>query len=500
MQRLLRTFIDKLPSWVVLTDSDLTISYVNESAETLEELKPDILGKNLLELVLKGRNREELKRVSENLMRVGVWESEITLHRNSGITFPSHIRILALTDENGLQLGYAAIGTDISERKRLDARLLHTQRLESLGTLAGGIAHDFNNILGIIVGHAALLVRSKGNEKVIEESTRAIDKVAQRGAGIARQLLAFVRSSDAILQTVSVNEIIAEIIKLIAETFPKSISINTDLADNLPLIVADASQIHQVLLNLSLNARDAMPNGGILKFATSIVAGTYIRAHWPKADGIEYVKLSVSDAGTGMDVPTKERIFEPFFTTKEKDKGTGLGLAVVLGIIEKHNGFIDVQSRLGDGTTFDVFLPTPQVSLASVEDIEHRKSGQGAMETILCVDDEEMLLDLLKNELIRKGYNVLTAIDGMGAVEVYKRHFSKISLVLCDLGLPKLDGIQVFERMKWTNPSIKFVLCSGYMDADHRSQISNSGVKEFIQKPYGPDELIRKIQDVLQTG
>ncbi len=489
-----------MPSWVVLADSDLTIRYVNESAETMEEWKPNILGKNLLELVLRGSKREEVRRVSEGLMRFGVWESEITLHRNSGITFPSHIRIFALIDGNDFLLGYAAIGTDISERKSLEAQLLHTQRLESLGTLAGGIAHDFNNILGIIVGHAALLVRNKGNEKVIEQSTQAIDRVAQRGAGIARQLLAFVRSSDAILQTVSVNEIFDEIIKLITETFPKSISISTDLADNFPLIVADASQIHQVLLNLSLNARDAMPNGGALKFATRVVSGTSVREHWSKADATQYVMFSVSDTGTGMDVPTRERIFEPFFTTKEKDKGTGLGLAVVLGIVEKHNGFIDVQSRLGDGTTFDVFLPTPEVSLARVEDTEQRKSAQGALETILCVEDEEMLLDLLKNELIRKGYNVLTAIDGVEAVEVYKRHSSRINLVLCDLGLPKLDGIQVFERMKWTNPSVKFVLCSGYMDADHRSQISNSGVKEFIQKPYDQDELIRKIQDVLQAG
>ncbi|HTR82089.1 MAG TPA: response regulator [Bacteroidota bacterium] len=387
---------------------------------------------------------------------------------------------------------------DDTKRKSLEHQLIQAQKLESLGTLAGGIAHDFNNILGIIIGHSTIIERGRIDKEKVSQSISTITKAAQRGAGLVRQLLTFARKSDVLFSRVSLNDSVKELTSLLSQTLPKTITVSTELAQDLPLIYADATQIHQVLLNLSINARDAMPNGGVITIKTKQAKGTNVIAKFPKAKNINHVLVEVSDTGTGMDEETRRRIFEPFFTTKELGKGTGLGLSVVFGIMELHYGFIDLTTAPGKGTMFSLYFPdTPEV----VEGGELKKDlsgeGPGGTETILLVEDEDVLKELALASMEGKGYHVLTASDGEQAVEIYRSHKKEIDLVVCDLGLPKIDGHEVLKQLLKINPSVKFILTSGYVEPDQKKTIFETGAKDFIQKPFVPNEMLNTIRNVL---
>lgn len=327
-----------------------------------------------------------------------------------------------LTQLNGYLL-------DDTKQHLLEQQLIQAQKLESLGTLAGGIAHDFNNILGIIVGHATLIKRSGLDPEKQSQSIEAITTAAQRGAALVRQLLTFARKSDVIMQRIQLNDSVKEIASLLRETLPKIIDVSIKLQEKTPVILADSTQIHQVILNLCVNARDAMPDGGTLTISTRTVEGKSIQPKFPKARPSEYILVTVSDTGIGMDDETRLRIFEPFFTTKEPGKGTGLGLAVAFGIIALHHGFIDVASTPGQGTTFSLYFPV------NPDEIEPFRINSGMLdetkggtETILLVEDEEMLRELAKMALKGKGYSVITASDGEEAIRIYKVHSKQIAL------------------------------------------------------------------------
>ncbi len=395
---------------------------------------------------------------------------------------------------------------DITERKRAEEnlevannQLRQAQKLESLGTLAGGIAHDFNNILGIIMGHGTLIKRGKSDPERIAKSAEVIEQSAQRGASLVRQLLTFARKTDVALDSVFVNDIIKEVVNLLEETFPKVITISTTLQAWLPSIMADSTQVHQVLMNLCVNARDAMmPKGGELNITTELLTGDVVRKSFLEADALEYTLLSISDTGSGMDEATRKKIFEPFFTTKAKGKGTGLGLATVYGIVEGHKGFIDVVSEVGQGTTFRVFFPVaprdiqikdmPGVSVAEID---------GGTESILVVEDEELLRVLATSILELKGYRVRCACDGLEALSLYSQNNADIDLVLTDLGLPKIDGEALILGLKEINPSVRIIVVSGYVEPEQRSRLFRSGAMELISKPFRPDELLKKVREVL---
>ena len=404
-------------------------------------------------------------------------------------------------EEEEEEASYVVSLKDISGQKILEEQLRQAQKLESLGTLAGGIAHDFNNILGIIMGHSALLERLKADPQNLSQSIDAITRATQRGASLVKQLLTFARKSEAIFETVSINDIIREINKLLQETIPKTIIISTSLQQDLPVIVADASQIHQVLLNLCVNARDAMPIRGTLSISTSTVEGEMLSSRFPKVTARQYVRIEVADTGIGMDESTRQRIFEPFFTTKAPGKGTGLGLAVVFGIIEYHTGFIDVRSAPGEGTIFTVYLPipehAPEVSQRARKGVEEITGGT---ETILVIEDEEMLRNLAKAILVSNGYTVLTAEDGMQGVEMYQSHQKEIAVVLSDIGLPLLGGQDVFRRIREINPEAKVIMASGFFDPETKSEMYKAGLKNFIQKPYLSDDVLQKIREVIDTN
>jgi CheY-like chemotaxis protein len=288
---------------------------------------------------------------------------------------------------------------------------------------------------------------------------------------------------------------------MLAETFPKTIVVNLELEKNLPTIHADPTQVHQVLLNICVNARDAMSSSGTLTLKTTHVVSEEMTRYFQTVPEVTYLLLAISDTGSGMSNETKGRIFEPFFTTKEKGKGTGLGLSVVYGIMKSHNGFVRVESELGKGTTFFLYFPIPKKTDEPAARIyNHIEQIAGGSETVFLVEDEVVLSELTKTFLEMNGYRVLTAKDGEEAIELYKKHYATIDIVVTDMGLPKLTGLEVLIEMKKIKPETKLIFASGYIEADLKSLMFQQGAKFFLFKPYQPNEILKVIRNVLDTN
>jgi PAS domain S-box-containing protein len=397
-----------------------------------------------------------------------------------------------------------SLKNELAERKRikehqqkLEEQLYQIQKMESLGTLAGGVAHDFNNILGIISAYTEMLVIHKNDEARFQKYIEAITQTTTRATNLVRQILTFARRTELQQVPVNINDLIKELTKLLSETLPKTIEIQLELQPNLSPILGDPTQIHQALLNLSLNARDAMPNGGTLYLKTELLPLDDVKTTFPKAQATSYVVITIRDTGIGMSQELLKRIYEPFYTTKENGKGTGLGLSVVYGVVSSLNGFIDVKSTVGQGTTFQIFLPsnhTIQKSDQTKITIPTIKDGN---ETILIIEDEDFLRELLVSVLENHGYKALIAKDGLEGVDIYKENYASIDLVLSDLGLPKLSGTESLIIMKRIKPTQKVIMASGYFDPDERKKISELGVTHFLQKPYNPSYLLQIIRTVL---
>ncbi|MGE5313743.1 MAG: ATP-binding protein [Acidobacteriota bacterium] len=374
-------------------------------------------------------------------------------------------------------------------------RLFHAQKMDSIGTLAAGIAHDFNNILGIMMGYADLLRLHLGRPEKAAHALAMMTNAINRGAGLVKQLLTFARKTPTIYAPTNVNTIINELRALFHETFPKTITIELALADDLPEIDADATQLHQVVLNLCVNARDAMPRGGTLSISTGIAASGAIREKRHEYPPRRYVTITIADTGMGMDEAVQKRIFEPFFTTKEPGKGTGLGLSVVFGIIENHHGAIDVRSERGKGTVFTLYLPVPAggVILHPTDAAMDEAAGSGS-ETILLVEDEPMLRSLISEGLTAQGYRVISAGDGKEGFDLYRTHKEEIAVVFSDIGLPGIDGIEMARRIRADNPQAKIILASGYLSPEARREMETAGLRDFIQKPCPIPAVVRKIR------
>ncbi len=388
---------------------------------------------------------------------------------------------------------------DVTERKQLQIQFLQAQKMESLGTLASGIAHDFNNILGIILGHSSLIEEKLGEGDELSKSFSSIVKAADRGAALVRQMLTFARKTNISFSSISINESVKEIQELFDEAFPKTMTLSCRFSPDLPEIRGDSTQIHQALLNLCVNARDAMSGSGMLNISTRLISGSSLRARHHNAAFAQYVLLEVMDTGVGMDEETLQHIFEPFFTTKELGKGTGLGLSVAFGIMENHDGFIDVQSEIGKGTTFYLYFPVksshPELNGEDMTD----KETTGGKEKILIIEDEEMLRDLAREVLASKGYEVITAVDGEEGINVFTKNQHDIKLVVSDLGLPKLSGKDVLKKVKSINPAVKFIVATGFIDPEEKSDIFRSGASDIVPKPYTPKDLSMKVREVLDA-
>jgi two-component system cell cycle sensor histidine kinase/response regulator CckA len=394
---------------------------------------------------------------------------------------------------------------DISERRRnedehrlLEAEMRQNQKLESLGTLAGGIAHDFNNIISIISGHAAALSLKLKDHPEAHATLHTIHEAAERGSAMVRQILTFARKSEADFRALRIQEMVAELVKMLRVTFPRTIEVHYSCPSDLPQVWMDPSQMHQALLNLCINARDAMAGTGRLEIATSLINGDEIASRFPAVAGKRLVRIQVSDTGVGMDESTRARIFEPFFTTKGRGRGTGLGLAVVYGVVRAHRGFIEVDSHPGKGTAFALYFPASerQALPLAAEDAEATPACGGS-ETILVVEDEEDLRELLASMLHDYGYTILVARDGMEALERYRRHRQDIQLVITDMDLPKINGAAVSQAILSDNPGTRIILISGFLEAALKSSILESGVREFVAKPYTMAQILQIVRKVL---
>ena len=384
-----------------------------------------------------------------------------------------------------------------TKRKRLEQQLIQAQKMEGLGTLAGGIAHDFNNILAIILGYTARLEEWKKHPEHMPEAIKVIRDAVARGASLVQQLLTSARQTDARFTPLDLNVLAHEMERMLAATFPKTVNFLLQLQPGLPLAKADRSQIHQVLLNLCVNARDAMPNDGTITLATGVASGEELRESFGGANAERYVFVSVTDTGTGISDRVKPHIFEPFYTTKERGKGTGLGLSVVYGVVNNHRGFVQVDSEPGHGTTFKVYLPLAGAAELSSTGGQQNGSARDPARTVMLVEDEEMLRELGVMLLESDGYRVLAAKDGIEAVEMFEAHADEIGLVICDLGLPRLGGRDVFLRMKEIKPNVRAIVASGYLEPSLRTEILRAGVIDTVQKPYDFRELIERIRSII---
>jgi PAS domain S-box-containing protein len=386
------------------------------------------------------------------------------------------------------------------DRRKLEAQLLQSQKMESVGTLAAGIAHNFNNIMAIILGYASLLKKVELEPSKVMHSADAICKAVERGTELVRELTTFARKSEPVFESIDVNALVTGLSKMLKDTFPESITFKVNLSKKLPSILGDHNQLHQAVLNLCVNARDAMSGGGVLTISTDLIRGIEIQEKFPAASESEYVRIGVTDTGIGMGEGDLKRIFEPFYTTKEVGKGTGLGLAVVYGIIEYHRGFMDVKSKLRKGSTFYLYLPC-KLSEQAISTLGDAVSDEipGGKETVLLVEDEDLLLQFLKYILEMKGYTTLLAKDGVSAVEVFEVNKDHIDLVLTDVGLPKRSGWDVFRMMREMDPGVKVILASGYLDFDLQTTMEEMGASDFIQKPYNPDDILRRVRNVLDV-
>jgi signal transduction histidine kinase/ActR/RegA family two-component response regulator len=384
-----------------------------------------------------------------------------------------------------------------TKRKRLEQQLVQSQKMEGLGTLAGGIAHDFNNILAIILGYTNKLESSHARPNEFPSAIKVIKEAVDRGAALVQQLLTSARQTEARFSSVDLNALVRDLERMLQATFPKTINFHLELAPDLPVITADKSQIHQVLLNLCVNARDAMPNGGTLTLLTSITAGTELTEIFTGVTADNYACVRVRDTGVGMSRQVKSHIFEPFFTTKERGKGTGLGLSVVYGVINNHRGFVQVESDPGAGTSFIIYLPVKHVASEQLGPDRTGAPRQNIPQTILLVEDEDMLRELGVSILESEGFRVLEAKDGVEAVAIFETHSDEIGLVVCDLGLPRLGGREAFLKMKENRPGVRAIVASGYLEPAIRSEMLKAGVIDTIQKPYDFHDLLAKIRSII---
>ncbi|MBD2775651.1 ATP-binding protein [Iningainema tapete] len=478
---------------IVVRDLENKILFWNKSAERIYGYSSEeALGKDAAELLYKDTSAK-LTEALHQVKHIGCWCGELTKVDKNGTEVIIESRWTLVRDEQGNPKSILTVGTDITQKKQLEAQFLRAQRLESLGTLAGGIAHDLNNILAPMLMSAQLL-QMRITEKQNQQLLQTIVTNAQRGAALVKQVLSFTRGVETKRAILQLRHLILEIEQFAKQTFPKSIELRQDIAPDLWTVFGDATQLHQVLMNLVINARDAMPYGGVLSIRAEnfFVDETYARMNIEATVG-PYIVITIKDTGIGMPPEILDRIFEPFFTTKEVGKGTGLGLSTVLGIVKSHGGFINVTSTVEQGTQFQVFLKAVLENQKQPTKNLELPAGNG--ELILVVDDEAEIRTITKIMLETYNYKVITASDGIEAMALYAQHRNEISVVLIDIMMPTMDGLTTIRALQKMNPLVKIIASSGIEENKHLTQAS--GVKTFLSKPYTVKQLLQTIQTIL---
>ncbi len=481
---------------IVITDIEGRTQYVNPrftevSGHTLEECL-----ENDARVLREGHPDEaSYQRLMETVMAGNEWQGELSRIKKDGFKVWESVQVSCIRNVSGEITNLLCLREDITERKRLEEELRQSQKMESLGTLAGGIAHDFNNLLAVINGYAELSALHPNDPALFQKSLREIKRASQRAIGLVRQILTFSRKAQVHFAPVDMNQLVRELTALLAETFPRKVAFSISLLDGLPTLLADQNQLQQIVLNLCVNARDAMPDGGTISISTSLVGGDSL-AYAEAARDKSYICLRVTDTGTGMTPEVKARIFEPFFTTKAGTDGTGLGLAVVYGIVASHRGFIDVESVPDKGSTFTILMPSGGTGALTLAPSELSSFPDGT-ESLLIVDDEDAIRHILRTVFTRKGYNVTSASNGLEAIEILGNPSHAIDAVLLDINMPKASGVDVVESIKGHRPDLPVLILSGHISAETRNKLERLGQTEFLSKPYRLDELGRRLRYML---
>ncbi len=488
------TIIDSLPGTFYICDEAGRLIRWNSNGQEMAGYTPEELSTmNLLELF-----REDRDLIANNMAEVfakgrSSGEARLTTKKGALISFLFTGFRMVLNDKQYL----VGVGLDLSERKRLENELRHSQKMESIGTLAGGIAHDFNNILTAIIGYGSLLQMKMKNDDPLLHSVEQILASANRAASLTQGLLAYSRKQIMNPHLVNVNEIIMKVERLLARLIGEDMEVKSILTDKEITVLADAGQIEQVLINLATNARDAMSDGGYLYIETQLVDldEASAQAHDVRKPGT-YALITVTDSGMGMDTKTKERIFEPFFTTKEVGKGTGLGLAMVYGIIKQHNGAIEVESEVGNGTTFRIYLPAMQRPTEKKQSVV-LPAVKGGTETILVAEDDEIVRNFTASVLEQFGYTVIKAVDGEDAVNKFMENKDRVRLLLLDVVMPKKNGKEVYDKIRIFKQDVKSLFISGHPAEVLQQKGLLDPAQNFILKPVPINELLNKVRGVL---
>jgi two-component system, cell cycle sensor histidine kinase and response regulator CckA len=382
--------------------------------------------------------------------------------------------------------------------RQLQQRLREAGRLEAISTLSNGIAHDFNNILTIILGHASLLTLEHENSNRVLEISGTISEAARRGSEIVQQLLAFARKSDGHVAAADLNRYIQAHMNALKEKLPPEVDLTFEAASDLPSIMIDARQLDRILTNLITNSVDAMAGGGHITLSTSLVNARDLPDLLPDLASEHYLCLTVSDTGKGIDSTTREHVFEPFFTTKERGRGTGLGLPVVYGLMQAHHGFVNVSSEIDKGTAISLYFPVPKQNAANPPPVAHQSDpALIGTETILIVEDESDVSFFLETILETHGYHVLCAIDAEQAIAMFKERKNEIELVFSDIGLPKVDGISLGEKLRVLKPDVPLILASGYPTKEFKARINELGPQGFLSKPYDTQDILQTVRKTL---
>ena len=491
--------LDQAQDAILVRDLEQNILFWNKGAERIYGWSAEeAVGKNVLQLLFK-HSSDALEAARSAVLEHGEWNGEIHQVRRDGAEIIVESRWTLVRDENGEPTSILVINTDITEKKRMEAQFLRAQRMESIGTLAGGIAHDLNNVLSPIL-MAIDMLQMKATDESSKKWLDVLRTNAERGGNMVHQVLSFARGVEGQRMALQPKHLIKEIVKILKETLPKSIEISFLLPDNLSLISADATQMHQVLMNLCVNARDAMPEGGLISIRAEnmFVDENYARMHIEAKPG-RFVVISVSDTGPGMSPEVQSRIFEPFFTTKEMSKGTGLGLSTALTIVKSHGGFINVYSEMHKGSQFSIYLPALTSKESADANALQSDLPVGHGELILVVDDEESIREITRGTLETFGYHVLTASDGTEALAIYADRKNDIAAVLTDMVMPFMDGPATIRALKKMNSKVKIIAASGLTASNKPGEGALEGVEIFLSKPYTAEKLLIALSKLLST-
>ncbi len=494
----LADLIEIIQDGICITKHNGELIYANPAAYTLLEIDPQapLESHNFFQTFVK--EKENIRAINRSLQQSGMLKNlEMKLHTLSDVAKDVILNANVLGDFTQDEYAILFLFKDVTEMKLIQQQLLQSQKLESVGLMASGIAHDFNNILAAIIPNAELIKISSPKDSENYKRAEIIEKSAARATEIANKMLTFTRSQEHYKEWTDLNEVIHNTLDLVRSSMPSNVVLELDLASDLFPLYADKAQMEQVLVNLILNAKDAMPEGGTISIKTEneVIGERYQHTHLQPG---KYVKMTVRDTGTGIPPEIISKIFDPFFTTKEVGKGTGLGLSMVYGIVQNHKGHVFVESQVDEGTQFTIYLPASGTAKKILEEPEEVEPLSENARTILVVDDEQNVREVLGDILQFLGHRVLLADSGNAALEIYKEHGEDIDYIILDMRMPKMDGRATLQKLRLTNPQVKVIATSGF-DASNEKTYKEMGIVGFLKKPYNIARVSRMLEEIFES-